>query len=87
MVDELKSYGVTPDIHDPWIDKDEAQREYGITPVDDLTDGSYQAVIIAVAHKEFKQMGAANIRALCAANGVVYDIKYLLSPDESDGRL
>jgi UDP-N-acetyl-D-galactosamine dehydrogenase len=87
MVDEFKGYGVSPDVHDPWIDADEAYREYGITPVAKLDEGEYDAIIMAVAHRQFREMGIESVRALGRPNHILYDIKYIFSADQVDGRL
>ena len=87
LVKEFKSFNCNVDVHDPWIDAEEAQHEYGITPVEALVKGRYDAIILAVAHNEFKEMGADAIRQLGRENHVLYDIKYILNIDEVDGRL
>ena len=87
IVNELQEYHIQVDVYDPWIDAQEAEHEYGITPVDALEHGQYDAVILAVAHEQFKAMGAEAIRALGKANHVLYDLKYVLSQSESDLRL
>jgi len=87
MIDEFKSYGILPDVYDPWIDADDAYREYGITPVSGLKVSQYDAIIMAVAHRQFKEMGIDSIRALGKSNHVLYDIKYIFRADQVDGRL
>lgn len=87
IVTELKDYNCQVDVYDPWASAEEAQHEYGITPVAQPQPGTYDAIIIAVAHHQFKSMGAAAIRALGKPNHVLYDLKYLLSAEESDLRL
>ncbi|WP_104494887.1 Vi polysaccharide biosynthesis UDP-N-acetylglucosamine C-6 dehydrogenase TviB [Acinetobacter indicus] len=87
IVDELKEYHIDADIYDPWVDATEAQHEYGITPVPTLKNGQYDAVILAVAHEEFKAMGSDAIRALGKESHVLYDLKYVLAQSESDLRL
>ncbi len=87
VVRELQTYGASVDVHDPWIDAAEAQREYNIKPVRKLRQGHYDAVVIAVAHREFKAMGAAALRRLCRRNHVLFDIKYVLPALDVDGRL
>lgn len=87
VVRELESYGAQVDVYDPWIDTEETQHEYGIKPVRTLRKGRYDAVVIAVAHSEFKQMGSSAMRALCKRNHVLFDIKYVLPANEVDGRL
>ncbi len=87
IVNELKEYHVNVDVHDPWVDAAEAEHEYGIQPIQTVEQGQYDAVILAVAHEQFKAMGAAEIRALGKAEHVLYDLKYVLSEAESDIRL
>ncbi|MXS84843.1 Vi polysaccharide biosynthesis UDP-N-acetylglucosamine C-6 dehydrogenase TviB [Nitrosomonas sp. HPC101] len=87
IVKELKDYNCVVDVYDPWVDATEAQHEYGIVPIASPDVGHYDAIILAVAHREFKDMGAAAIRALGKSNAVLYDLKYVLDPQESDLRL
>ncbi|EMB8454516.1 Vi polysaccharide biosynthesis UDP-N-acetylglucosamine C-6 dehydrogenase TviB [Acinetobacter baumannii] len=87
IVAELKEYETQVDVYDPWVDRAEAEHEYGITPVQSVEKNTYDAVILAVAHEQFKEMGAAAIRALGKDNHVLYDLKYVLSQAESDIRL
>ncbi|ENX42337.1 hypothetical protein F886_03538 [Acinetobacter sp. NIPH 542] len=87
IVKELQEYHMDVDIYDPWIDSEETQHEYGITPVNQPTAGQYDAVILAVAHNEFKEMGIEAIRSLGKASHVLYDLKYVFSSSETDIRL
>ncbi len=87
IVRELESYGVSVDVHDPWVDADEAKAEYGLDLVADPGDGAYDVVIIAVAHDRFRALGEKGIKAFGKNNSVVYDIKYLLPADAVDDRL
>jgi UDP-N-acetyl-D-galactosamine dehydrogenase len=87
IVSELRDYNVDVDVYDPWVDPDEAVHEYGLTPVAKLEEGKYDAVILAVAHNQFKALGAEGIRKLGKPQHVLYDLKYVLSPAESDLRL
>ena len=87
LIQELQSYNCHIDVYDPWVDKQEAQHEYGITPIETLEEGKYSAIIIAVAHDEFKQLGAEQIRKLGQEKCILYDIKYLLDTKDVDGRL
>jgi len=87
IVVELKEYGAEPIVFDPWVNAAEALQEYGITPIREPRAGSYDAIILAVSHEQFRQMGAAAIRALGKDKHVLYDLKYLLAADESDLRL
>jgi UDP-N-acetyl-D-galactosamine dehydrogenase len=87
IVGALGAYGVGVDIHDPWVRASEAEHEYGITPVTSPEHGAYDAVIVAVGHREFVALGAAGIRAFGKPSSVVYDVKYVLPRDAVDGRL
>ncbi|MFC3337763.1 Vi polysaccharide biosynthesis UDP-N-acetylglucosamine C-6 dehydrogenase TviB [Paracandidimonas soli] len=87
IVNELKEYNIAVDVHDPWVDAEEAVREYGITMAGQPEQGAYDAVILAVAHDQFKVLGADGIRALGKAEHVLYDLKYVLDADQADLRL
>lgn len=87
IVTELKDYGVQADVFDPWVAVQEAQREYAITPISQPEAATYDAIILAVGHQQFKEMGAAEIRALGKSEHILYDLKYLLPAEESDLRL
>ena len=87
VINELISYNVNVDVYDPWVDADEAEREYGVRPVDQPEKGAYDAVVLAVAHNQFRDMGAAGIRAFGKEKCVLYDVKHILPVDEVDGRL
>jgi len=87
VVHELEKYGAKVDVYDPWADGDEAEHEYGLRPVRKLKAGTYDAVVMGVAHKEFRAMGIQKVRALAKKTHVLYDIKYVFRADEVDGRL
>jgi UDP-N-acetyl-D-galactosamine dehydrogenase len=84
---ELREYNVVADVYDPWVDPAEAAHEYGITPVSEPSAGAYDAIILAVAHKEFREMGAQAVRALGKPAHVLYDLKYVFPAASSDLRL
>lgn len=87
IVHELQKYNVEIDVHDPWIDADEAKREYSITPISQPLSKQYDGIIIAVAHEQFIKMGIEKIRALGKDNHVIYDLKYLFTKEDTDIRL
>ena len=87
VVAELREYGVATDVHDPWVDAVEAEREYGIETVATPAPGSYDAIVIAVAHDQFRSMDPQAIRSLGRPVHVVYDLKSVLPAGESDLRL
>lgn len=87
IVKELGEYNIKVDVYDPWVDVEEAQHEYGITPVSKPEAGAYDGVILGVAHKQFAEMGIEAIRALGKPQHVLYDLKYLFSAEQTDVRL
>jgi UDP-N-acetyl-D-galactosamine dehydrogenase len=87
IVKELVSFGCRVDVHDPWCSPNDAEHEYGIWPVATPERGSYDAIVIAVAHQQFVELGVKGIRAYANPNAVVFDIKHVLPKDQSDGRL
>lgn len=87
IVQELNEYNCIVDVFDPWVNTEEAQSEYEITPISEPQPGCYDAIILAVAHSQFKDMSPSIIRALGKKNAVVYDLKYILSNADSDLRL
>ena len=87
IVAELKDYNCQVDVYDPWVSLEEAEHEYGITPIASPGGGLYDAIILAVAHHQFKNLGASAIRALGKPSSVLYDLKYVLSTQDADLRL
>tara|TARA_B100000614_G_scaffold211284_1_gene194489 strand:+ start:7730 stop:9028 length:1299 start_codon:yes stop_codon:yes gene_type:complete len=87
VVAELEDYGAIVDVHDPWVDAEEAFHEYGIRPVVRPAPAAYDAIVLAVAHDAFREMGAAGLRRLGGEGHVLYDLKYVLPADASDLRL
>ena len=86
VVKELQSFGCNVEVYDPWVNPREAQHEYGITMTSDPKPG-YDGIVVAVAHREFVELGPKGIRRLGSPNVVIYDIKHVLPKNESDGRL
>jgi len=87
VVRELAEYNIQVDVFDPWVVAKEAQHEFGITPIAAPAIETYDGIVLAVAHNEFRELGAKNIRRYGKAKHVLYDLKYLLSAEESDIRL
>ena len=87
LVTAFQDYDCNVDVYDPWVDKVEAKQECGIEPITQPVQGKYDAILLAVAHEEFKNLSPAEIRAFGKKNHVTYDIKYLLDANEADGRL
>ncbi len=84
IINELKSYGANVEVYDPWANLHEAREEYGVELLTELKPGAYDAVAIAVAHQQFRDLGAESIRALGKPDTVVFDVKYLLPKDAVD---
>ena len=84
---ELAEYNLVIDAFDPWVDAIAAQHNFGIVPIAEPKEGIYDAVIVAVAHKQFIEMGPEKIRALGKPQHILYDLKYVLPPGYSDLRL
>jgi UDP-N-acetyl-D-galactosamine dehydrogenase len=87
IVSELSQFGVKVDVYDPWVDANEAEHEYGIVPLSEPKLGAYEGIILSVAHDAFRKAGAAAARAYGRTQHVLYDLKYVFSPEESDLRL
>ena len=84
---KLKEFNCNLDLYDPWVDTEEIKETYNISPHSKLNQNTYDGIIIAVAHEEFKKMGIKTISSLCKKNHVIYDLKYLFSKGEVDLRL
>jgi len=87
LVKEFEGFNCNVDVYDPWVDKDEAVHEYNIKPIDKPVEGKYDAILLAVAHDEFKELSLDQIKSFGKDNHVLYDVKYLLDANEVDGRL
>ncbi|MBO6538823.1 MAG: nucleotide sugar dehydrogenase [Rhizobiaceae bacterium] len=87
IVAELNEFSCRVDVYDPWVSVQEAEVELGISPVEAPDEQSYDAIVIAVAHREFREMGAESIRAFGKPNHILYDLKYVLAKSEADLRL
>lgn len=87
IVRELADYGICADVHDPLASADDARHEYGLELVTEPAAGSYDGIVLAVAHDTFRALGAEQIRALGKPGHVLYDLKYILEQGESDLRL
>ncbi len=87
MINALKEYDVQVDVYDPWVDAAEAMHEYGIQLCDQPDVNTYDGIILAVAHHQFKDMGIEAIRTLGKQKSVVYDLKYVFDKSETDIRL
>lgn len=87
IISELREYNATVDVYDPWVKSSGALEEYNLSLVDSPSFDSYDAIILAVAHQAFKEIGVEGIRAYGKSNHVLYDLKYILPQHTSDIRL
>lgn len=87
VVNELKDYHIDVDVYDPWVDPAEVKQEYDIEVKSEPDVGVYDAIVLAVAHEQFKSMGEDKLRALAKQDHVLYDLKYVLTAEEADIRL
>ena len=87
LIKEFEGFNCNVDVYDPWVNKNEAVKEYNIKPIDMPKKNKYDAILLAVPHEEFKTLTAEQIHSYGKKNHVLYDIKYLLKAYESDGRL
>jgi len=87
IIHALREYGAEVDVYDPWVDPAEAQEEYGITPLTEIKADSYDGIVLAVAHRQFHELGVEAIRAWGRSEHVLYDLKYVLPTGAADLRL
>ena len=87
LIEALKNYSCRVDVYDPWVDKLEAMNHFNIELINTPSKGKYDAIVLAVAHDRFKDYSPNEIKDFGKENHVIYDIKYLLSVDDVDGRL
>lgn len=87
IIQEMRNYNTNVHIYDPWADAAEAKHEYGLDLIAEPVSGSYQAIIICVAHDTFRDLGATGIRALGTPNHVLFDVKHILPKADVDARL
>jgi len=87
IVRELEDYGVAVDVCDPWIEAAEARHEYGLDLVEAPADGAYDGIVLAVAHRQFAELGVEKIREFGRPGAVLFDVKAMLSKGEADLRL
>jgi UDP-N-acetyl-D-galactosamine dehydrogenase len=87
VVAEFTGWQANVEVHDPWVDAAEARRQYGLELVTELVPGRYDAVILAVAHRQFIELGGERIRALGKPGCIVFDVKQALPREFVDDRL
>ncbi|PID43507.1 MAG: Vi polysaccharide biosynthesis UDP-N-acetylglucosamine C-6 dehydrogenase TviB [Proteobacteria bacterium] len=87
VIGEFQNYNANVHIYDPWANAEEVKEEYGLDLIEKPETDTYDAVILAVSHDQFKALGSTGIKALAKQNCVIYDVKHILEKSEVDGRL
>ena len=87
LVGEFNNYNCKVDVYDPWVDKAQAEQEYGIKLINKPNKEKYDVIVIAVGHDEFRELTVKELKSYGKQNHVLYDIKYILSASDTDGRL
>jgi UDP-N-acetyl-D-galactosamine dehydrogenase len=88
IIRSLRDYAIEVDCYDPWIDRADAKDEYGLDCLPDPPEpGTYDALILAVAHREFVELGEAGLRRFGKSPSVLYDVKSVLPKSAVDARL
>ncbi|WP_420208594.1 nucleotide sugar dehydrogenase [Candidatus Electronema sp. JC] len=87
IIDELTTYEAGVEVYDPWADSAEARRLYDVAMIEKLPEGRYDAVILAVAHRQFLSLGRAELTRICRPQAVIYDVKHVLEKGLADGSL
>ena len=87
IIDELQSFHANVDVFDPWVDPADALKAYGLTMIDQPAKNTYDAIIVAVGHNKFVELGAEGIRNFGKEQHILYDVKYTFAKEDTDGRL
>ncbi|HAS6349097.1 TPA: Vi polysaccharide biosynthesis UDP-N-acetylglucosamine C-6 dehydrogenase TviB [Vibrio vulnificus] len=87
IVNELRDFNMSVDVFDNWANPDEVKHEYGIELIDSIEHGKYDGIVLAVDHSELKDLGEKKLRSFGKNTHVLYDVKHVLKPSESDIRL
>jgi UDP-N-acetyl-D-galactosamine dehydrogenase len=87
IINVFRKLNAHVDVYDPWVDELEANHEYGVVPISKLLNNTYDAIVLAVSHQQFVDMGVVKIKALGKSNSVLFDVKYLFDASQADGRL
>ncbi|MDT8371116.1 MAG: Vi polysaccharide biosynthesis UDP-N-acetylglucosamine C-6 dehydrogenase TviB [Gammaproteobacteria bacterium] len=87
IIEELTTFHAHIDVYDPWVNPEDIEPDQSINLIETPQNKTYDAIIIGVAHDQFKQMGIETIRQFGLSNAIIYDVKYLFPADQVDGRL
>lgn len=87
LIESLKDYDLNLDIYDPWVDPKEVKKEYGLQPIQQLKQGYYDAIVLAIGHQKFIDFGYEYIKKLGREKSIIYDLKNIFELNQSDIRL
>jgi len=87
LIEGFRNFNCNIDVYDPWVDKSEALRDYGVGLIEAPISEKYDAIVLAVNHDQFKDQTLDQLKSYGKENHVLYDIKYMLTPEQVDGRL
>lgn len=87
IIREFREYSIDVEVHDPWVDPEQAQQEYGLELIKKPGEKRYDAMVIAVAHNQFKETSFAELQQLCKENSIIYDVKGIFPKHLVDGSL
>ena len=87
LIKGVGKYNSNIDIYDPWANKNEVRNEHKINLIEKPIEGNYDAIVLTVAHDDFKKLFIKQIRSFGKKNHIIYDLKYLLDIKETDQRL
>ena len=87
IIKELQEYEINAHIYDPWVKPKEAKHEYDVDMIENPEIEKYDAIILAVAHEQFKKLSIEQIKQYSKTNSVIYDLKYLFPAHQTDIRL
>ena len=87
MIATMEAYRAQVDVYDPWVSPEDAEQSFGIHPISQPDIGAYDAVVIAVAHHQFQQLGARKIKSFGKSDAVIFDVKNMLDATDVTARL
>ena len=87
LIKEISKYNSNIDVYDPWVNKDDAKKYYKINLIEKPIEEKYDAIVLAVAHNNFKRLSVKQIKSFGKKNHIIYDLKYLMNIKDADKRL
>ena len=87
VVTELGKHGCQVSVFDPLVCENEVEEEYGIKIIKNIKQNKFDAIIVAVGHLKFKEMGFESIKKFGRKESIIFDLKYLFSDNKADLKL